>query len=92
MSPSYNVYASVIPGYTPVTATAPAPTTASLPVATVGAIQVPVISSVMTPGTVGLYQITIQLPLNLPSGTVPIQASIGGASTQSSVTLFVGAQ
>jgi uncharacterized protein (TIGR03437 family) len=121
MSPSYNVYASVIPGYTAVTSTAPAmpgdlvvlwctgfgptnpPTpagmivtnaspTATLPVVTVGGVQVPVVSSVMTTGTVGLYQITIQLSANVPIGTPAVQASIGSAQTQSGVTLFVGAQ
>jgi uncharacterized protein (TIGR03437 family) len=121
MSPSYTVYASVIPGYTPVTAVAAAmpgdlvvlwctgfgptnpptpagrivagaPATTTLPVVTVGGMQVPVISSVMTTGTVGLYQITIRLPANVPTGTPAVQASIGGASTQSGVTLFVGAQ
>ena len=121
MTPSYNAIASVIPGYTPVTASAPAmpgdlvvlwgtgfgptnpptpagtivtgaPATATLPVVTVGGIDVPVISSVLTTGTVGLYQITIRLPNTIPWGTPAIQASIGGAQTQSGVTLFVGAQ
>jgi uncharacterized protein (TIGR03437 family) len=69
-----------------------APATATLPVVTVGGMQVPVISSVMTTGTVGLYQITIQLPANVPTGTVAVQASIGGAFTRSDVALFVGAQ
>jgi uncharacterized protein (TIGR03437 family) len=46
----------------------------------------------MTTGTVGLYQITIQLPANVPTGTVAVQASIGGAFTRSDVALFVGAQ
>ena len=121
MSPSQNVLASVIPGYMPVTAAAPAmpgnlvvlwatgfgptnpptpagtivsgaPSTASTPVVTVGGVQAPVVSSVLTTGTVGLYQITIQLPQNVPTGTPVVQASIGGATTQLGVTLFVGAQ
>ena len=53
--------------------------------------QVQVISSVMTSGTAGLYQITVQLPANVPTGTPAIQASIGGVPTQSGVTLLVGA-
>jgi uncharacterized protein (TIGR03437 family) len=118
MSPTYNVYASVIPGYTAVTSTAPAmpgdlavlwgtgfgptnphtpagtivtgaPATATFPVVTVGGMTVPVISSVMTPGTVGLYQITIRLPDNVPTGTPAVLASIDGAQTQHRVTLFV---
>jgi len=120
MSPSYNVYASVLPNYTPVTSAAPAhpgdlvvlwgtgfgptnpptiagtitsgaPATAT-PIVTVGRMQVPVISSVLTTGTVGLYQITIQLPASVPTGAVTVQASIAGAQTQSGVTLFVAAQ
>ena len=69
-----------------------APITSALPVVTVGGVQVPVIGSVLTTGTVGLYQITIQLPANVPTGTPAVQASIGGLQTQSGVTLFVGAQ
>jgi uncharacterized protein (TIGR03437 family) len=115
------VIASLIPGYTPVSAAAPtmpgdlvvlwgtgfgpttpptaagtivsgAPATSTLPVVTVGGVQVLVVSSVLTTGTVGLYQITIQLPANVPTGTVAIQASIGGAQTQAGATIFVGAQ
>jgi uncharacterized protein (TIGR03437 family) len=51
-----------------------------------------VISSVMTSGTAGLYQITVQLPSNVPTGTPAVQVSIGGVQTQSGVTLLVGAQ
>jgi uncharacterized protein (TIGR03437 family) len=113
--------ASILPGYTPVSATAPAmagdlvvlwgtgfgpttppapagmivtgaPVTSTLPVVTLGGVQVPVISSVLTTGTVGLYQITIQLPANVPTGTPAVQASIDGVQTQFGMTLFVGAQ
>jgi uncharacterized protein (TIGR03437 family) len=112
--------ASILPDYTPVTATAPAmpgdivalwgtgfgptnppatagtivtgaPVTSTLPVVTVGGMQVPIVSSVLATGSVGLYQITIQLPANVPTGTPAVQASIGGAQTPSGVTLFVGA-
>ena len=69
-----------------------APATATLPIVTVGGLQVPVISSVLTAGTVGLYQITIQLPANVPTGAPVVQASIGGVQTLSGVTLLVGAQ
>jgi len=68
-----------------------APATAT-PVVTVGGLQMPVISSVLTTGAAGLYQITIQLPANVPTGTVAVQASIAGAQTQPGVRLFVGAQ
>ena len=120
MTPSYNVAASVLPGYAAVTTAAPAepgdlvvlwatgfgptapptpagtivtgaPPTAALPVVTVGGMEVPVISSVLTPGTAGLYQITIQLPANVPTGTPVVQASIGAIETQPRATLIVGA-
>jgi uncharacterized protein (TIGR03437 family) len=54
--------------------------------------QVPVVSSVLATGTAGLYQVTIQLPANVPTGAVAVKTSIGGAQTQSGATLFVGAQ
>jgi uncharacterized protein (TIGR03437 family) len=121
MGPGNSVSASILPNYTPVSATAPAhpgdlvvlwgtgfgatnppapagrvvsgaPVTSTLPVVTAGGIQVPIVSSVLTPGTVGLYQITIQLPTNMPTGAVAVQASVGGTRTQSGVTLLVGAQ
>jgi len=69
-----------------------APATATLPVVTVGGMQAPLVSSVLTNGTAGLYQITVQLPANVPTGTVPVQASIGGAQTPAGTTIFVGQQ
>ena len=121
MNSDRSAIASLLPGYTPVTSTAPAhprdvvalwatgfgttipfvspgdvvtgaPATATLPIVTVGGVQVTVVSAVLTTGTVGLYQITIQLPANVPTGTPVVQASIGGAQTQSGVTLVIGAQ
>jgi len=59
---------------------------------TVGGVSVPVLSSVLTEGSAGLYQITIQLPANVPAGAVAVQASIGGAQTQTGVTLFIASQ
>jgi uncharacterized protein (TIGR03437 family) len=118
MGAGNNVSASLIPGYTPVSAAAPAmpgdlvvlwgtgfgptippapagvvvsgaPATSTPPIVTVGGVQVPVISSVLITGTAGLYQITIQLPANVPTGALALQASIGGVPTQSGVTIFV---
>jgi uncharacterized protein (TIGR03437 family) len=66
-----------------------APATA-LPTVTVGGMPVQVISSVLTTGIAGVYQITIQLPANVPAGAVAVQASVGGAQTQSGATIFVG--
>jgi uncharacterized protein (TIGR03437 family) len=66
-----------------------APATASAPTVTVGGMPARVVSSVLTTGTAGLYQITIQLPVSVPTGTVAVQASIGGVQTQAGVTLFI---
>jgi uncharacterized protein (TIGR03437 family) len=59
------------------------------PTVTVGGVTVPVLNSLLTAGSVGVYQITIQLPANVPAGAVPIQASVGGAQTQAGATIFV---
>ena len=48
---------------------------------TVGGVQVQVISSILTIGSAGLYQVTIQLPTNLPTGTLPVQAAVGNIPT-----------
>jgi uncharacterized protein (TIGR03437 family) len=69
-----------------------APATTTLPVVTIGGMRVHTIGSVMTSGTAGLYQITMQLPDNVPTGTPAVVASIGGAQTQSGVTIFIGQQ
>ena len=50
-----------------------APVTVITPTVTVGGVSVPVVSSVLTTGTAGLYQVTIQLPANVPTGTVAVQ-------------------
>ena len=63
---------------------------APTPTVTVGGLSVPVLNSVLTQGSVGLYQITIQLPSSVPAGTVTVQASIGGVQTQAGASLFVG--
>jgi uncharacterized protein (TIGR03437 family) len=83
-------------GFGPTTPQAPAATIVSgvpfapTPTVTVGGVSASVLNSVLTEGSVGLYQITIQLPANLPAGAVAIQASIGGAQTQSGATILIG--
>jgi len=69
-----------------------APATPTLPVVTVGGMQVTVNSCILVTGSVGLYQIAIQLPANVPTGAVAVLASIDGAQTQAGVTLLVGPQ
>jgi uncharacterized protein (TIGR03437 family) len=113
-----SVVANVLPGYTPVSSSAPAhpgdlvvlwgtgfgPTTplapagaevvgapaAATPTVTVGGMSVPVVSSVLTTGGAGLYQVTIQLPANAPTGAVAIQASVGSGQTQCGATIYIG--
>jgi uncharacterized protein (TIGR03437 family) len=65
------------------------PATLALPVVTVGGMPVTVIGSILTAGSVGLYQVTIQLPANVQTGAVAIQASVGGVSTPAGVTILV---
>jgi uncharacterized protein (TIGR03437 family) len=63
---------------------------AATPTVTVGGVSVPVLNSILAAGSAGLYQITIHLPASVPTGAVAIQASIGGARTQSGATIFIG--
>jgi uncharacterized protein (TIGR03437 family) len=62
----------------------------TLPTVTVGGVPAQVMNTVLAPGSAGLYQIAIQLPASLPSGALPVVASMGGAQTQAGVTIFVG--
>jgi uncharacterized protein (TIGR03437 family) len=68
-----------------------APATSAVTV-TVGGVQVPVVSSVLTTGSAGLYQITIQLPVTVATGTVQVQASVGGVQTPAGTTIFIAKQ
>lgn len=67
---------------------APAATTPTT--LTIGVMQVPVIGTVLTAGSVGLYQITVQLPANMPAGAAVVQASVGGPQTPAGVVIYVG--
>jgi uncharacterized protein (TIGR03437 family) len=72
-----------------VTAASP---TASMPAVTVGGVSVNVIGATISPGTVGVYQIEIQLPQSIGLGDQPVVASIGGVQSAVGVSLFVGNQ
>ena len=67
-----------------------APVVVQAPTVTVGGVAVPVLSTVLTVGSAGLYQVTIQLPANVPSGSVAVQASVGTAQSAAGITIFVG--
>jgi uncharacterized protein (TIGR03437 family) len=83
-------------GFGPTTPEAPAGTIVSgvpfapTPTVTVGGVSATVLNSVLTVGSVGLYQITIQLPANVPAGPVSIEASVGGAQTQAGAMIPIG--
>jgi uncharacterized protein (TIGR03437 family) len=72
-----------------ITAASPA---ASMPAVTVGGVSVSVIGATITPGTVSVYQIEIQLPQSIGLGDQPVVASIGGAQSAVGVNLFVANQ
>jgi uncharacterized protein (TIGR03437 family) len=69
-----------------VTAASPA---VSMPTVTVGGVSVNVIGVTISPGTVGVYQIEIQLPQSIGLGDQPVLASIGGGQSAVGVNLFV---
>jgi uncharacterized protein (TIGR03437 family) len=83
-------------GFGPTTPPAPAGVIVSgvpvapTPTVTVGGVSAPVLSSVLTAGSAGLYQVTIQLPANVPTGSVAIQASVGGVQTPAGATILIG--
>jgi uncharacterized protein (TIGR03437 family) len=68
-----------------------APAVATAPTVTVGGVNAPLVTSaVLSPGSVGLYQIAIQLPANVPKGAVDVVGSVGGFQSISGAKLFVG--
>ncbi len=70
----------------------PAPQPVAQPVtATIGGLDATVLYAGGVPGLVaGLLQVNVQIPTGVtPGGTVPITISLGGQSSQASVTLGV---
>jgi uncharacterized protein (TIGR03437 family) len=60
-------------------------------VVTIGGVAGTVQFAGLTPGAIGLYQINVQLPGNVPTGdSVPVSVSIGGASSDT-VTIAIAA-
>ncbi len=70
------------------TAVSGAPAVVTAPTVKVGAVAAQVIGTVLTAGSAGLYQVTIQLPSAVPTGAVPVQASVDGVPAQAGVLLF----
>jgi uncharacterized protein (TIGR03437 family) len=77
----------------------PASLTTATPVVTIGGLPAEVVFSRLTPissvfqptiGGVGSYQVAVRVPLGAPAGdSVPIQMSIGGASSSNVVTMVI---
>jgi len=65
---------------------------ATQPTVMIGGAPVTVLSAVISPGSAGLYQIAIQLPADVPTGAVAIQASVNGVQSPSAVLTFVAGQ
>jgi uncharacterized protein (TIGR03437 family) len=63
--------------------------TATLPAVTVGNSPALVYGAALAPGSVGLYQIAIQVPISLADGDWPIRAGIGGAQSPTGTSLTV---
>jgi uncharacterized protein (TIGR03437 family) len=77
------------PAIAPGTLTSGSPAVVTLPSVSVGGVAAQVSSAVLANGQAGVYQITIQVPLNLPAGANGISASVNGTQTPSGVMLFV---
>jgi uncharacterized protein (TIGR03437 family) len=63
--------------------------TSTLPSVLIDNIPALVYGAALAPGSVGLYQIAIQVPLSLADGNWPIQATIGGVASPAGVVLTV---
>ena len=61
----------------------------SAPAVTIGNMSAVVYGAALAPGSVGLYQIGIQVPLSLVDGDWPIQASVGGVTSPAGAVLSV---
>ncbi len=63
--------------------------TSSLPGITIDNVTATVYGAALAPGSVGLYQIAIQVPPSLADGDWPIQALIGGVASPAGTILSV---
>ena len=66
-----------------------APPAATLPAVAIGGMQAQVIGAALSPGSVGLYQVAIQMPASVPSGNATIRVSVGGVTSPTGVNVFV---
>ena len=63
--------------------------TATMPTVTIGNAPAVVYGAALAPGSVGLYQIAIQVPTSLADGDWPVQATIGGVTSPTGAVLTV---
>jgi len=59
------------------------------PAITVGGMAATYVSGVLAPGAVGVYQIAVRLPDNVPNGDQPLKVTIGGQSIPDGVFLNI---
>jgi uncharacterized protein (TIGR03437 family) len=58
-------------------------------IVTVGGIPAQVYDTALTPGFVGLYQVTIQIPPSAPDGDLPVVATVSGAKSPAGTLITV---
>lgn len=63
--------------------------TTTLPTVTVGGVTATVYGAALASGFTGLYQIAIQVPVNLANGDYPVIATIGGVASANTALLTV---
>jgi uncharacterized protein (TIGR03437 family) len=56
---------------------------------TIGNVAATVYGAALAPGFAGLYQVAIQVPTSLANGVWPVQATIGGVSSPTTLMLAV---
>jgi len=71
------------PGLTPGTN----PLTVSGVTATINGVSSPVTFAGLSPGSSGLYQVNVQAPFAVITGSVPVQVKLGGVTSQANITL-----
>ena len=63
--------------------------TSTLPAVTIGNVPATVYGAALAPGFAGLYQVAVQVPTSLANGVWPVQATIGGVSSPTTLVLAV---
>jgi uncharacterized protein (TIGR03437 family) len=72
--------APIVPAGTPAPSNPPAATVAA-PVVNLGGSQATGVSAALAPGQIGLYFVSFTVPLNQPTGGIPLSITLGGITT-----------